>query len=328
MFLLDLGPLVGATIASTCLTYLVIRYSRAFGAIDVPNERSSHRVPTPRGGGLAIVIVVLIGTLVLTATTQVSAWASAALIMTGLMVAAVGYADDKFQLRASPRLAVHVMAAIVLVAILTIEADVHWFAAILYILGITWSVNLFNFMDGIDGIAGSQAVFVTGAAAILASLAGGSSIVGLLALTCGACLGFLVWNWSPARIFMGDVGSGFLGFWVAALSLVLHTEGALSIWTCIVLNGLFVADATTTLVRRMMLGKRWYEAHRSHAYQHLATRWGSHGRVTLLVWIVNLLLILPLAMVTVQVAHMAPVIAMGAIVLLGGIAWRCGAGAD
>lgn len=328
MVLLDLGALVGAAVASTLLTYLVLRYSRALGAIDVPNERSSHQVPTPRGGGLAIVVVVLIGTVVLAAITNMSRLVSAVLIMTGLMVAAVGYADDKYQLRASPRFAVHLLAATILVSMLAWKAEVPWFAAVLYVVGVAWSINLFNFMDGIDGIAGSQAVFVTGAAAVLGGLAAGSPVVTLLILTCGACLGFLLWNWSPAKIFMGDVGSGFLGFWVAALSLILHTDGILSIWTCIILNGLFIADATTTLARRVLSGKRWYEAHRSHAYQHLARQWGSHGRVTILVSIMNVLVILPLAEITTEFPQIAPGVTLAGIVLIGAMAWWCGAGAD
>jgi Fuc2NAc and GlcNAc transferase len=317
-----------ATAVSMSLTYLLIRYAKVFAPIDIPNERSSHRTPTPRGGGLAIAVVAWVGTLFSNGPKLLDPRVLVALLVGGFLVAGVGYADDKLQLRAGIRFLVHLVAASLMVGMVAAAGNLHWFVVLLFVVGIAWSINLFNFMDGIDGIAGSQAVFVAGATAVLVTEGAQSSTTELWVLTCGAALGFLVWNWSPSKIFMGDVGSGFLGYWIAALSLVLHTEGALSIWTSIVLNGVFISDATATLVRRFLLGKRWYEAHRSHAYQHLAVRWGSHRRVTLVVWGVNLFLVVPLSVATKVCGSFAPGIAVGTIALLSLIAWRCGAGVD
>jgi Fuc2NAc and GlcNAc transferase len=145
----------------------------------------------------------------------------------------------------------------------------------------------------------------------------------LPALTAGACCGFLFWNKPPARIFMGDVGSGFLGLWLAGLALVLSLQGAVTIWTSIILSSAFVADATTTLVRRAISGRRWYEAHRSHAYQNLARRWGSHTRVTSLLWVLNLLVATPVAVLAQRHTTWAPFLAaaiLAAFAILAGVA--------
>ncbi|MDX9975972.1 MAG: glycosyltransferase family 4 protein, partial [FCB group bacterium] len=204
----------------------------------------------------------------------------------GFLVAAVGYIDDHRSLPAKVRLLMHVIAAVLFVAAVgrtgsvVRETAADWAVLILVVMGVVWATNLFNFMDGIDGIAASQALFVTGATATLiasqANTAVAADFAFLLSATAGACMGFLVWNWPPARIFMGDVGSGFLGFWIGSLAVTLHVLGVLSIWISLLLSSLFVADATTTLIRRFLRGERWYQAHRSHAYQILARRWNSH----------------------------------------------------
>src|SRR5207253_813322 len=151
-----------------------------------------------------------------------------------------------------------------------------------------WLLNLFNFMDGIDGIAAGEAVFVSlsVAAAALASGSGDRS-VWLAFIVAGAALGFLRWNWPPARIFMGDVGSGFLGFMLGSLSIIAHQKWRVPVSVPLILLGVFVADATTTLLCRIFRGEKWYASHRSHAYQRLSQRFGAHGPVTFLVMLVN-----------------------------------------
>ena len=161
-------------------------------------------------------------------------------------------------------------------------------------MGIVWALDLFNFMDGIDGIAAGEAVFVCLAAVLTAALAGGALTNNPAALLLAAAsLGLLIWNWPPARIFMGDVGSGFLGFAIAVLALAeaRHNDVALLVWA--ILGAFFVADSGVTLVRRMLRRARLHEAHRTHAYQHLAQRWRSHRLVTLAVLLGNLLWLLP-----------------------------------
>jgi Fuc2NAc and GlcNAc transferase len=173
-----------------------------------------------------------------------------------------------------------------------------WPAArfVIVVVGLVWLLNLYNFMDGIDGLAASEAVCVAlglAGAAILAGYRGEALWFALL--LAGSSLGFLYWNWSPARIFMGDVGSGFLGFALGALSLDTMRGAGLPVHVPLILFAVFVTDATVTLVRRVLQGARWHEAHRSHAYQRLARRYGSHRPVVVGVLLVNLGWLLPLS---------------------------------
>ena len=229
----------------------------------------------------------------------------AALTGGGLAVAAVGLIDDRCPLPARVRLVVHIAAALWALAWLgqpgglNLQALGAFYQVAGYVtaaLGIVWTLNLYNFMDGIDGIAASEAVFVSWAGALLLLLAGGSASVAVTALAFGsACLGFLLLNWPPAKIFMGDVGSGYLGYVIAVLALAASRGSPASLWTWLILGGVFFVDATVTLVRRLLRGERVYQAHRSHAYQWLARRWRSHKSVTITVTAINLLWLLPCA---------------------------------
>ena len=327
--------LVLSACASWMLTWRVRLHALSRGMLDMPNARSSHKQPTPRGGGLAILIVVVLGLMVSWSLASMDTLSLLAYGATAIAVGAVGYLDDKSGLPVLPRFGVHLLAAAVAATVLLNRPDgsplfeglAGWPAWLVAALGIVWSVNLFNFMDGIDGIAGSQAVFVAGASAVLAIPEGAvSPWLTLSVVTTGASLGFLIWNWPPAKIFMGDVGSGFLGFWLAVLAIGLHVSGGLDVWTSIILGAVFIADATATLVRRILGGERWYEAHRSHAYQHLALRWASHGHVTALVWAINLLLVLPLAYASTVWRGAAVWIALGLLLVLAVGCLAAGAG--
>jgi Fuc2NAc and GlcNAc transferase len=223
----------------------------------------------------------------------------------GMAVAVVGYLDDRHQLSPRVRLAVHFGAALWALAWLgglpplrfgEITFTFGWGGYVLGALGIVWTLNLFNFMDGIDGIAASEAVFITCAGSILALASGSSAdVVGAGMVLAAACCGFLAWNWPPAKIFMGDAGSGYLGYGVAVLAIAAARESDVGLLVWLILGGLFFADATTTLVRRVVRRERAHEAHRTHAYQWLARRWQSHMRVTLLTIALNLLWLMPCA---------------------------------
>jgi Fuc2NAc and GlcNAc transferase len=229
-----------------------------------------------------------------------------ALIIGGAAVAMVGLMDDRWKLGAGMRIAVHVAAALWALAWIGGVADLRlgnltvefgWVGYMLGGLGIIWALNLFNFMDGIDGIAASEIAFICCAAALLGFIGGGLDAVGAAALTLGAAAcGFLIWNWPPARIFMGDVGSGYIGYQTALLAIAAarNSPTALLVW-CI-LSGVFVVDATYTLIVRLLRGERVYQAHRTHAYQWLVRHWGSHKRVTVVVILVNLLWLFPCAL--------------------------------
>lgn len=208
----------------------------------------------------------------------------------GAMVAAVGWLDDRRGVRATVRLCVHLLAATLVlwavggwdrVHVGPIVLPVGMLGIVLGAAGVVWCTNLYNFMDGIDGLAGVEAVHVAGVAALVSGLTGRMDLALVSLALAAASAGFLAWNWPPARVFMGDVGSGFLGFAVGALAVWSDASGGLSILGWITLFGVFVVDATVTLVRRLLAGDRWDRAHRQHAYQRLAMGGSGHRRVTL-----------------------------------------------
>jgi Fuc2NAc and GlcNAc transferase len=202
-----------------------------------------------------------------------------------------------------------------------------WVGDLVAALAIMWTLNLFNFMDGIDGIAASEAVFVT--LAVLPSLmmlnvAGGIATASLIVGS--AALGFLRWNWPPAKIFMGDVGSGYVGFVIATLALATAGQRPVAAWIWLILGGVFFVDATVTLLRRLMRGERVHEAHRTHAYQWLARSWNNHRRVTLTVLAINLLWLLPCALWATLRPARAATITLVALAPLVALAVAAGAG--
>ena len=330
------AAVVASTLIAAGLTGAVRRHALRTGVLDVPNARSSHSLPTPRGGGLAIVVATCLTAVYLwLADRSITPMLALAVVAGGGLVAGVGYIDDRAGLGAGVRFGAHLAAAVLAVtflgarqlgaAVFPVLPDLLTIAML--VVAVVWTLNLFNFMDGIDGIAAAEAAFVAGSAAWLASRGGASAgVTTLMWGATGASLGFLVWNWAPARIFMGDVGSGFLGYLLAVLALASVLEGALSVWTWLILASLFVADATVTLLRRVMRGERWYSAHRSHAYQWLSRRWNSHSRVTSLFGLVNVALVLPLAWWSAAVPARAPGIALATIAVAMVAALACGAG--
>jgi Fuc2NAc and GlcNAc transferase len=274
--------------------------------IDVPNDRSSHVVPTPRGGGIAIVAVVLVLLPVLTLLGILSSPIACAIFGAGAIVAVVGFADDHGHVKRRWRLLAHFGAGIWLVAwmggppplVLPIAGMyAAWISYPLAVLFVAWLVNVFNFMDGIDGIASTEVATVSVAGAIVCYLVSEDvSCLVLPLVVAAAAIGFLLWNWPPARIFLGDVGSGFLGVVMAGLSLQAGWVRPQLFWSWVILLGVFVVDATVTLVRRAVRGDPFQEAHRVHAYQHAAVRFGAHRPVTLATGLINIIWLLPLAL--------------------------------
>jgi Fuc2NAc and GlcNAc transferase len=287
-----------AGVAAWVLTGWVRAFALRTSMLDVPNPRSSHTTPTPRGGGLAIAVVTLGGIALAAAAGWVPPRTAAALAGGGVLVAAVGWMDDRRGVPRATRLAVQITAAAWAVWCLGGMPSLRFglgsgslgpAGALLAVAGITWSTNCFNFMDGIDGLAGGEAA-ITGLA-VAALTAGGHPEIAVIALLVGAAsTGFLVWNWSPAKVFMGDVGSGLLGFLFGAGALASERAGALPIVGWSLLLGVFLFDATATLVRRMWTGERWYEPHRSHAYQRAVQLGWSHARVASAVLLIDLAL--------------------------------------
>ena len=258
------------------------------------------------------------------------------LIFGGGAVAAAGYWDDRKSLPASTRICIHIAAALFAVLVLggfteqtLASLGLHgaWLGDVLALIALAWSTNLFNFMDGIDGIAASEAVFVAIAGAVINWVSGGDGGVTAAMIALGAAtLGFLVWNWPPARIFMGDVGSGFLGFNLTVLALAASRHSAVPIEAWAILGGVFLVDATVTLLRRIVRGDRWLEPHRLHAYQILARRWQAHLPATALVIAINLFWLLPWAWIAATSPARAMLCFISALLPLGIAAFLIGAG--
>jgi Fuc2NAc and GlcNAc transferase len=287
-----------AMAASLILTHLVRQYAISRSIVDVPNGRSLHERPVPRGGGLAVVVTVLTGMVLLAIFGSVPANWAIAVVGGGAAVALVGWLDDRQKVTGrGVRALVHFAGAgwalwwlggLPLVSLGSASLALPVAGTLLAAVGMVWWTNLYNFMDGIDGLAGGQAVTVASAAGVLMILTGSDTALALPAfLVAGAAAGFLVLNWSPARIFMGDVGSGFLGFVFATLAIATENAGALPLLVWVLLSGAFLFDATVTLLRRTLGGERWYEAHRVHAYQRLVTAGASHAFATAAILVVS-----------------------------------------
>lgn len=303
-------------ICAVLLTGVMLRYAVNKKLLDIPNQRSLHAASMPRGGGAAFVILYSIILFAFAISTESDLNLIISLIVGGLLVSSVGFLDDHNPLPAHVRIIVHLVAALFVVIMIggpkeitvnNLSIQLGWLGDILAIFFIVWLINLYNFMDGIDGTAATEAVCVTVGVAVLLLFthAGrlnyyllpdeGKIIIFLLLALALVVAGFLVWNWPPAKIFMGDVGSGYLGFIISVFIIYTHISDIISIWTWVILLGVFLVDASITLVTRIITGKQWYKAHRSHAYQHLALQWGSHKKVTMSILAINIIWLLPLA---------------------------------
>ncbi|TDF81206.1 glycosyltransferase family 4 protein [Pseudomonas sp. H9] len=290
--------------ASLLLTWILRRYALARSIIDVPNARSSHSVPTPRGGGVAIVLSFL-AVLPLLAHSGFLLWAPTwGMLGAGAGIALLGFLDDHGHIAARWRLLGHFLASIWALywlgglpglPVFGYQIEFGRFGQIFTLFYLVWLLNLYNFMDGIDGIASIEALCVCFGASLLYWLNGFDALIIAPMVLAMAVAGFLFWNFPPARIFMGDAGSGFLGIMLGLLSLQAAWASPDLFWAWLILLGAFIVDATLTLVRRLLRGDRVYEAHRSHAYQFASRKLGRHLPVTLAVAAINIFWLLPIA---------------------------------
>lgn len=285
--------------------------------LDVPVARSSHTVDTPRGGGLAIVINIIIACGILVYLDTIRLQSASYLLLPALIAAAVSFVEDHRTLPKRVRISLHLLSAIALV---TLTPSIYlelgpWtisFSGLLMpiaVVVLAWHLNLYNFMDGIDGIAACQALIVfIGMACI--QLFSGQPIDLLLIFSSAAILGFLIWNWAPAKIFMGDIGSCFLGVFLPACLFYMANEYQISLWSGLILLSIFIVDASWTLAVRFLSKQAWNQPHRSHSYQILSRRWNSHSRVVYAMIALAIIWLIPLAIL----ANVKP--ALGGILFL------------
>lgn len=285
----------GLSVASIGIYY---SYALNRGILDLPNSRSAHKVVTPRGGGLPLVLLwgIFLGVVIYYFQLP---YQIGLIFGPAMIVGYVGYLDDRQSRSALFRLGVHIFSAMIMLWALGVsQIEVLfppnfsslvpiWALFLCVIIGIVWFTNLFNFMDGMDGIAGTEAIFFFGLAAYIFWQLD-SEILMLLSWGLVALLaGFLTWNWPPARIFLGDTGSGFLGLLMATFALIGSIWYGVSIFVWLIISGVFWFDASFTLMRRLLKKENILTAHASHAYQRLLQRQFSHRTVLLMIISVN-----------------------------------------
>ncbi|MBM5461588.1 glycosyltransferase family 4 protein [Pseudomonas sp. P66] len=295
--------------ASFVLTGLLRKYALARQLIDVPNTRSSHTVATPRGGGGAIVFTFLVALMILFQMELISTGSFSALGGAGALVALVGFIDDHGHIAARWRLAGHFLAGIwvlfwvggmPVLSLFGFILESGWITTTLALFYLVWVLNLYNFMDGIDGLASVEAICACLGICVLYWVTGHGDLVWPPLLLAVSVTGFLIWNFPPAKIFMGDAGSGFLGIVLGVFSLQAAWASPDFFWAWLILLGVFIVDSTFTLIRRLARGEKIYQAHRSHAYQFAARQFGHHLPVTLAVGAINLFWLVPLAFCVVR----------------------------
>ena len=326
-------------LGATCvLSFLGTRYLVSHPhALDAPNHRSSHTEITPTGGGTAIVIIFLLGLWVALFMTSLSIWTIGILACATLVMALTGWWDDQSHIAPKVRLLIQLICVLVTFAvvveavpvlrILDWQCDSVWLL-VLIIPAFLWWINLFNFMDGIDGIASVEALCILVPAGLWLLIQGEQNWSFLIWVLSGAVLGFLLINWPPAKIFMGDVGSASLGLLIGAFALSTSALGYIELWSWLILAAVFISDATVVLVRRWGRGIVLSEAHRSHAYQILSRRWQSHRKVTLLVLAVNLIWLMPIAWLAQLQPGFGVFYMLLAYLPLVVLVWKLGAGSE
>jgi Fuc2NAc and GlcNAc transferase len=328
------GIAVLAFVLAALGTGLFRRLAFRWNLMDIPNARSSHQTVTPRGGGVAIVLAFAVAVVLLWNANLLDRALLNALAGAGL-IALAGFLDDRYGLSVVARLLAQLAAALWAIWCLgglpgLLFGDslvtLGWWGYLLGAVTIVWSINLFNFMDGIDGIAAAEAACVSFAGSALALMSGSIAVASVGFAFGWACCGFLPWNWPPAKIFMGDVASGFIGYVLAVLAIAAARETPSAPWAWLMLGGVFFVDATVTLLRRMARGERVFEAHRTHAYQWLARRWRSHARVTAAVIGVNLLWLTPCALLASFYPRASGWLLLVALSSLVGLAVAAGSG--
>ncbi|MEP6897824.1 MAG: glycosyltransferase family 4 protein [Rhodanobacter sp.] len=316
---------IGWLLAALMITLLLVRgaigYAHRRGMLDQPGPRRSHTRPTPRGGGIGIVAacVVCVPGALWTLPAPWPVGMAAALTVALALVAVGGWWDDHSSLPILPRLGMQMLGLLCFCVALLATGPSWWWLPVLLGAGV-WSINLHNFMDGIDGLLAQQTLFVALGLSLMAWSAAQPALAVAAASLATAAAGFWYYNRPPAQIFMGDVGSGSVGLLIFAFAAMLWRLDHALIWPILVLSSGFVVDATLTLLVRLCLGKRWYSPHREHLYQWLARRGGSHGRVDggYMAW--NLLVAAPFAWLACSHLHLALPITM-AIYLSAAVAW-------
>ena len=276
-------------------TRILLHYLRKYQILDMPNLRSNHKLPTPRGGGIAVVLTIIIGFIAAGIHHGVVVWQYAPVFIGAATLAVISWIDDCKPIRNLWRFLVQIGAVVLGMVVLFNDILVFqglfpvWLDSLLAGFIWLWFINLYNFMDGIDGITGCETLFIcfgVGAITLIAGLP--KEYMFIAALVGGSTLGFLFWNWHPARIFMGDVGSVVLGYLLGWLLLALAGQGY---WLeALIIPAYYLMDSTFTILQRLVRGEVIWEAHSQHFYQKAVRAGESHSSVVLKIAFTNVLL--------------------------------------
>ena len=286
-----------AFLASAAVAGAYRKYAIQEGIMDIPSDRSSHEEPTPRGGGISFMVVWVFAALISTTLLDYKTDYIVTLVFGAVIVGLIGIFDDVKSLSPLSRIIAHFFAGIVLGLTLDWWPEVDlknfsffwgWIGIVCLIFFTAWSINLYNFMDGINGLASTEAITLFGFGGWFIYMSGGTEEAMMAWILAAGVAGFMVWNFPKAKVFMGDGGSGFLGFMVAAFATLCVFRFHIDYLLWAMLYSVFLFDATATLLRRMWRNEKWYHPHRSHAYQRLVRSGWSHTRVTISVLFLNL----------------------------------------
>lgn len=299
-FMLFVG---GVFVTSVVCCFVYLKVASRYGPYAIPNFRSLHRTVIPRGAGLAVAIATLSGILAWHFHQYLSLPDVMIFLVGGAVSALAGFADDRLDIRPRYRLAIQLVAAtwvcfwaggLPSLDLGFARLALGWGGYVVVIVAFLWFYNLYNFIDGIDGMASSATSFIgftMGTIMLIEHQFVLALILGMLTI---ANTGFLLFNWPPARMFMGESGTSFISYILSAVILVSLSRNVISVWMWLIVFGYYFSDTTTTtLTRAVRFGRKFYMPHRSHAYQNLARIWNSHLRVLLIVLAVDLFWLVP-----------------------------------
>jgi Fuc2NAc and GlcNAc transferase len=300
--------------------------------LDIPNERSAHKNPVPRGAGIAFFIAFNIVLAILVMQNALTMNYTYPVFLGGPVVLILGYWDDLSSLSASVRLSVHFLVSLFVILLIsagfskTIEISFlpnwPWLTASFSVLFIAWFINLYNFMDGCDGLATTIGMVGSGLIAILSYVSGNTDLAIIYVVLAYALAGFLLFNWHPAKVFMGDAGAYYLGYVFGALALVSKLYYDSSLFVHLIIFGTFIVDATWTLFRRFLRKEKVFKAHREHAFQKLLTKHWSHSKVTALYALITVLWLFPMASFAMSyLRYSFAFLVISYIPLLGFVVW-------
>lgn len=306
---------------SLMLVLILARYARSSGMLDLPGTRQSHSEPTPTGAGAGLVAALVMGSVLTNSLMPLAREWMVVVLPAAVLLSALGWLDDRRGVSAAIRLAVQVLVSFALLALLPVgQVSLSWWSWLLCGMALVGVMNVYNFMDGSNGMAGFQGVF---AGLLLAGLYWQTAAPELAVpalLLAAACLGFLPVNFPLARVFMGDSGSVPLGFGLAALIGLGISQGALSLPVGLMVLGVFLVDSGLTLLKRVFQGERWYTAHKQHVYQRLIAQGWPHSRVLLLYQAINMFLVAPVILLARMYPNLAWTLA-GVMFLLLTTGW-------